>query len=145
MNRRLTLKIVFVGTIFVMAACGGAARSTPPLPATEPATSISAGNDVVYPDEPSRTTTYEGRGTSSSVRESVEISRGQLYALLDFDDIFPVYDPTFVSAAAASISDRHLVIGLAINGESRAYSVDTLNHREMVNDVVGGIPVLVTW
>ena len=36
-------------------------------------------------------------------------------------------------------------MGLAINGEAKAYPVEVLNFREMVNDVVGGVPVLVTW
>ena len=37
------------------------------------------------------------------------------------------------------------MIGLVINSEARAYPVTSLNRREMVNDVVGGTPVLVTW
>ena len=36
-------------------------------------------------------------------------------------------------------------MGVEINGESKAYPVGPLNYREMVNDVVGGVPVLVTW
>ena len=139
MNRRLTPGIVFVGTMFIMAACGGAA-----LPEA-PDTVTRLGASIPQAREPSRTVAYQGQGTASSLRDSVKVNQGQLRALLDFDDIPPVYDPTFVSATAAIISDRHFVIGLAINGESRAYSVDTLNRREMVNDEVGGVPVLVTW
>ena len=37
------------------------------------------------------------------------------------------------------------MIGVAINGESKAYPVGPLNFREMVNDVVGGVPILVSW
>ena len=36
-------------------------------------------------------------------------------------------------------------MGLVINGDDRAYPVTTLNRRKMVNDTVGGTPVLVTW
>ncbi len=43
------------------------------------------------------------------------------------------------------LKHQDLVIGVAINGESKAYPVGTLNFREMVNDVVGGVPILVTW
>jgi hypothetical protein len=37
------------------------------------------------------------------------------------------------------------VIGLVINGEARAYPLSILSNHEIVNDVVGGQPVAVTW
>ena len=37
------------------------------------------------------------------------------------------------------------VIGVSINGEHRAYSVPYLGRREIVNDVVGGRKIAVTW
>ncbi len=64
---------------------------------------------------------------------------------LSRDAIPPIYTPQFVAAAAAPLHEDELVLGLVINGEARAYPVTTLNRREMVNDVVGGTPVLVTW
>ena len=65
--------------------------------------------------------------------------------LLDRDSIAPVYDPTFEPAAESSWADNVLVIGLAINGDARAYPVGYLNRREMVIDTVGGLPILVSW
>lgn len=65
--------------------------------------------------------------------------------LIPRDAIEPVYFPQFMSADEARLGDDALVIGLSINGESKAYPIGPLNHREMVNDVVGGVPVLVTW
>ena len=65
--------------------------------------------------------------------------------LLDRDDIAPIYDPVFVSADGVDWNDGDLVIGLAIEGDARAYPVGFLNRREMVIDSVAGIPVLVTW
>jgi hypothetical protein len=65
--------------------------------------------------------------------------------LLRRDAILPVYEPVFVPATAAGWPDDALVIGLEIDGESRAYPVSFLNRREMVIDRVAGIPVLVTW
>ena len=64
---------------------------------------------------------------------------------LPHDFIFPVYDPQFIDGKSASLDPGELVIGLAINGETKAYPVGPLNFREMVNDVVGGMPVLVSW
>lgn len=37
------------------------------------------------------------------------------------------------------------VIGLVVNGDARAYPLLILNHHEIVNDVVGGVPVAVTF
>lgn len=61
------------------------------------------------------------------------------------DAILPIYEPTFVVASAAGWSDDTLVVGLAIDGDARAYPISHLNRREIVNDHVGNTPVLVTW
>ena len=37
------------------------------------------------------------------------------------------------------------VLGLSVNGEHRAYPIPMLSRHEIVNDVVGGVPVAVTW
>jgi len=64
---------------------------------------------------------------------------------LSRDAIRPIYDPTFVSASRAGWEDDTLIVGLEINGDARAYPVSYMNRREIVNDHVGGTPVLVTW
>ena len=61
------------------------------------------------------------------------------------DAVEPIYDPTFVPAGDAGIPDNELIIGLEIGGDARAYPAGILYHREMINDVVGGVPVLVSW
>ena len=65
--------------------------------------------------------------------------------LLRPDDIPPIYSPVFVPASAANLPDDELVVGLAIDNDARAYPTGILFSREIVNDVVGGVPVLVTW
>lgn len=61
------------------------------------------------------------------------------------DAIAPIYDPRFVPASETNLPDGEMVIGLAINGDSRAYPAGILYNREMVNDTVGGVPTLITW
>jgi hypothetical protein len=61
------------------------------------------------------------------------------------DSIAPIYSPEFESAALSNMADDEMIMGVEINGESHAYSLTLLDRREMVNDVVGGIPILVTW
>jgi hypothetical protein len=46
---------------------------------------------------------------------------------------------------AIALPDSSLVIGVARGGEARAYPVDLLSLHEVVNDVVGGDPIAVTW
>jgi hypothetical protein len=38
-----------------------------------------------------------------------------------------------------------MVIGVARNGEARAYPLDLLNWHELVNDTLGGLPILVSF
>ena len=60
------------------------------------------------------------------------------------DSIRPIYEPRFVSASDAGLGADDLVMGVSIDGDSRAYPIGILTFREMVNDVVGDIPLLVS-
>jgi hypothetical protein len=63
------------------------------------------------------------------------------------DGIPPIDFPTFESLESAEkwLGDREPVIALELNGESRAYPLQILIWHEIVNDTVGGIPVVVTF
>ncbi len=65
--------------------------------------------------------------------------------LLPRDGIRPIYDPIFTSAAGVDWPNETQVIGIAADGEAKAYPVSYLDRHEMVNDVIAGDPVLVTW
>ena len=71
----------------------------------------------------------------------------EIVTLLPYDAIPAILDPTFVSAEDAwyQYASDETVLGLSINGDHRAYSIPYLSSREIVNDVVGGVPVAVTW
>ena len=90
----------------------------------------------------SSSTTPVSPTSESQVTETPEYRWSQL---LGRDDIRPIYEPEFVPADDAGYDDNELVMGVAINGEAKAYPVGLLNSREMVNDELAGIPVLVTW
>ena len=63
------------------------------------------------------------------------------------DGIPPIDDPKFIANEAASqwLGDREPVIIFGINGDVRAYPLQILTWHEIVNDVVGGVPVAVTF
>lgn len=65
--------------------------------------------------------------------------------LIGPDVIEPIYEPVVVPAHEATLKPQELVMGVEINGEARAYPVGILRFREMVNDTLGGVPILVTW
>ncbi len=88
---------------------------------------------------------YTGIGAASTERAEVDFRAIRMQKLLGIDAIRPIYEPEFVRASDTHLDDRDYVLALSVNGDAHAYPVDTLNFREMVNDVVGGVPVLVTW
>ncbi len=61
------------------------------------------------------------------------------------DLIRPVYDPRFVAGTEIDWPGDADVIGVEIDGDARAYPVGFLTGREIVNDEVGGDPILVSW
>lgn len=63
------------------------------------------------------------------------------------DGIPALNDPQNMTAEQAGRllgpSDR--VLGVVFNGQAKAYPVRVLNWHELVNDTVGGRPILVSW
>ncbi len=64
---------------------------------------------------------------------------------IPFDGIYPVYTPFFASAEDAPLDDEELVLGVAWDGEAKAYPITVLRFREMVNDELAGFPTLVSY
>jgi hypothetical protein len=126
---RAYLFIVTAGCLF-LAACA---------PITTPS---SLEDGLERPSEPRPDQTTPADPADSFEDRSDEYSFSQL---LPFDAIAPVYDPEFVPAQEAPLQEDELVMGIAINGEAKAYPVSVLRFREIVNDELGELPILVTW
>ena len=143
-------------------ACGGAASSDSPQPTGPiagqaraetgaPQDEIAKAQDTQPPDssldESGDTSSRETAAVSQLPNSSkdVEVDFWFFNQLLRRDAIRPIYEPEFIPGELESLDPRELVMGVEINGEARAYPVGLLNGREMVNDVVGGVPILVTW
>ena len=71
----------------------------------------------------------------------------EIVRLLGKDAIPAILQPKFVSALEAEqwMTSEEAVLGISIDGEHKAYPVTMLSRHEIVNDVVGGEPVAVTW
>lgn len=61
------------------------------------------------------------------------------------DGIPSIDNPKFVSAGEADLSDDDIVMGLELNGETKAYPLSILVWHEIVNDRFGDTPVAVTY
>ena len=57
------------------------------------------------------------------------------------------YQPSiknFSAAAENKMDSDKLVIGIEINGESRAYPIQIIGYHHQVKDTVGNTPVMIT-
>lgn len=61
------------------------------------------------------------------------------------DGIPALEHPSVLLAAGADWSDDEPVLGIVVAGEARAYPVALLNWHEIVNDTLGGEPILVSF
>jgi hypothetical protein len=70
-----------------------------------------------------------------------------IITLLPKDAIPSIDRPRFYSIqeADAEYEPNEVVMGVEFNGDARAYPVGLLSSHEIVNDMVGGRPIAVTW
>ncbi len=62
------------------------------------------------------------------------------------DQIPPIHNPKFVAAATAEgVGLKEPVLSIGIDGDFRAYPLRILLWHEIVNDTVGGVPILVSY
>ncbi len=61
------------------------------------------------------------------------------------DTITPIHQPRFVDVASdGEVGPWEPVLSVEIDGDARAYPLRILLYHEIVNDTVGGVPVLVS-
>jgi hypothetical protein len=53
--------------------------------------------------------------------------------------------PTYLPAAEAQLSETTWVLGVVIDSQARAYSLNLLNAHEVVNDAIGETPFAAVW
>jgi hypothetical protein len=85
---------------------------------------------------------------SRGIAADAAIAAPEIVTLLP-KDVIPAIDvptPLFVRAQdAKGVRDGDRVLGVMIGGESRAYPIPFLSWHEIVNDTIGGLPIVVTW
>lgn len=79
--------------------------------------------------------------------QGIEVDPMEILSVLPEDAIRSIDSPKFVSGEKADkqMREDEPVIGLEMDGETRAYPLYVLSAHEIVNDVIGDRPVAVTW
>lgn len=139
MTSRVRGLVVLMG--LVAAACGGAAQEGPDRSLEAPARTLN-GTDLTRHSVPLEDIHFDTfRGSSIPL---TKISEQQARELLDA--IPPLTDPRYDSAGGGDwLEEEDPVVGYVAGGEAYAYPFKILNFHEIVNDELGGTPVLVTY
>ena len=147
------LGALFVPAVLIGVACAASTVPGAPAPGKAPSSAPVAVPGSEARSEVASAVTGEGRanGPASPAFGQLnptgpkDFDRTEFVQLLRRDVIRPVYSPEYRTARQVALDPEDLVIGVSLAGEHRAYPVKTLEFSEMVNDVLGGSPILVSW
>ncbi|MFQ5425790.1 MAG: DUF3179 domain-containing protein [Gaiellales bacterium] len=142
--RRGYAALALLGVLALLAAgCGSSGESvTVDLDGVPPVDTRTASvplEEIVFD-------TFEGSPEAPAPRfvPLPDASRPFRRSLLD--RIRPVYAPVYGDAAGlAWLADDDLVLGYESGDDAYAYPVKVLDRRELVNDEIDGVPLLVTY
>lgn len=167
---RAHLSLGLVATVAVVAtlACTQAEEPTPGAPLAPPGTPASASTAQALPSPtplPAFAPSTVPPVSEEQLREELNTARfSGAYWRTNFrihsvplrefrgggpnkDDIPAIDRPRFetVEEADAWLDDREPVQTVVLNGDARAYPQQVLIWHELVNDTVGGVPVVITY
>lgn len=111
---------------------------------TSPAV-VQTDTPATHAPDPDRPVRNRQVATDVEYNRMADAGENGFPGVIPFDGILPIYEPMFVAAYEAMFQDDELVMGVAIGDEAKAYPVTVLHFREMVNDELAGIPILVSW
>jgi hypothetical protein len=69
------------------------------------------------------------------------LSRVNVYELM----FHPLGSPAFESAGESRLDKDEKVIAIEVNGAARAYPIRGMSYHHIVNDTVGGVPIVATY
>lgn len=76
----------------------------------------------------------------------VVVAAGGLAQINVFEEMFaPLAAPRFAGASASGLPEEAIVMAVREGGEARAYPVEVMAYHHVLNDAVGGRPLVVTY
>ena len=129
---------LLVAPTALLAACSRTSTSEPDTAVTRPAASPPAESALV------RSRRVTAIACSPLLRQDA-LAHGTGAFCAPFDSIPAVRHPRFLTAREAELPTAEPVVAPELAGAARAYPVRYLVYHEVVNDVVDGQPVVVTF
>jgi hypothetical protein len=140
---------LFTFFTLIISACAATPTSPPPLPTTSfvtPAPAIPATpKPTLAPDDPPPANAQREFKTDFSKHS---VPYGEIFSGGPPKDGIPALsNPKFVTVKEANdwLKPVEPIILFEINGDARAYPIQILMWHEIVNDAVGGVPVIITF
>lgn len=69
------------------------------------------------------------------------LSRINIYELM----FHPVGRPEFIAASSSKLDGAEKVLAIRIGGAARAYPIRSISYHHVVNDRLGGVPIVATY
>ena len=175
LQRRTIAALLLLAAAALLAACGSDSQPEPapatgtpvataqasptvtaePTPSPAPATPTPAASPTLTPTPPGQEFEDDEVDTARSLERNfpkIDLSRravslAEIRSVIPRDAIPAIDEPRFLGLDEASewLAPEAPVIAFERNGEARAYPLEILTWHEIVNDVVGGEPVIVTY
>jgi hypothetical protein len=57
----------------------------------------------------------------------------------------PIAGPQFVAQAESKLDPKEMILAVSFPGDARAYPISQMAYHHILNDVVGGVPIAVTY
>ena len=174
-RRTIAALLLLLAAAALLAACGSDSQPEPapatgtpvataqasptvtaePTPSPAPATPTPAASPTLTPTPPGREFEDDEVDTARSLERNfpkIDLSRravslAEIRSVIPRDAIPAIDEPRFLGLDEASewLAPEAPVIAFERNGDARAYPLEILTWHEIVNDVVGGEPVIVTY
>ena len=155
--RTYRVALLVVIALLLAAACGAEADSgeeAAAQPVVQGTLDDAVGKDLrpgfsptdVTPEEEAQAKVFKAQGWKTDFTMRT-VSLSEFRSAQTRDGIPSIDDPVYISPAEAGewLQDPEPVLVLEIDGDVRAYPLQILLFHEIVNDVVGDMPVAVTY
>jgi len=57
----------------------------------------------------------------------------------------PISGPQFLAQATSKLDAKEMIMAVRLGGDARAYPISQMAYHHVLNDVVGGVPIAVTY
>jgi Protein of unknown function (DUF3179) len=57
----------------------------------------------------------------------------------------PIADPQFLAQSQSKLDPKEMIMAVSLGGEARAYPISQMAYHHVLNDVVGGVAIAVTY